>query len=169
MRRLIAALEALPIAGGLIGGWLVAPLVVGTCYEVVSRYVFNQPTAWAFEAGTMLTGANFLLGMAYTLREKAHIRVEALFDLFSMKVRALIDFCGYLFLAFPFVCWITWALNSHWLRALASGEKSGMSGFNMVMWPIRLVFFVSFLLLALQMLAELLKRVEVLTGKRESV
>lgn len=169
MRRLISALETLPIAGGLVGGWLVAPLVIGTCYEVVSRYAFNQPTSWAFEAGTMLTGANFLLGMAYTLREKAHIRVEALFDLFPMKVRALIDFCGYVFLAFPFVCWITWALNSHWLRAFGSGEKSGMSGYNMVMWPIRLVFFVSFLMLALQMMAEILKRVEVLAGKRESV
>lgn len=168
MRRLITALEALPIAGGVIGGWLVAPLVLGTCYEVVSRYVFDRPTTWAFELGTMLTGANFLLGMAYTLRERAHIRVEALFDLFPLKVRALIDFCGYTFLALPFVCWITWALNGHWLRAVASGEKSGMSGYNMVMWPVRLVFFISFLLLALQMIAEIIKRVEVLTGKRAS-
>lgn len=169
MNSLIRALERGPILVGLVGGWLVAPLVIGTCYEVVSRYVFNQPTAWAFEAGTMLTGANFLLGMAYTLREKAHIRVEALFDLFPMKVRALIDFCGYVFLAFPFICWLTWSLNNHWMRALASGEKSGMSGYNMVMWPIRLVFFVSFLMLALQMIAEIIKRVEVLAGKRESV
>lgn len=169
MRRVIAALEALPVAGGMVGGWLVAPLVLGTCYEVVSRYVFNQPTTWAFELGTMLTGANFLLGMAYTLREKAHIRVEALFDLFPLKVRALIDFLGYVFLALPFTLWLTWALNGHWMRALGSKEHSGMSGYNMVMWPVRLVFFVSFLILALQMIAEIIKRVEVLTGKRESL
>jgi TRAP-type mannitol/chloroaromatic compound transport system permease small subunit len=162
MDGLIRALERGPLLVGIVGGWLVAPLVLGTCYEVFSRYVLDRPTIWAFEAGTLLTGANFLLGMAYALREGAHIRVEAFYDLFPARVRAAIDFFGYLFLAFPFVCWLTWALNNSWLRALSSNEHSGMSAYNMVLWPIRLVFFVSFLLLGLQMLAEMLKRARVL-------
>ncbi|MBL8705562.1 MAG: TRAP transporter small permease subunit [Rhodospirillales bacterium] len=151
---------------GLVGGWLVAPLILGSCYEVFSRYVLGRPTIWAFEAGTLLTGANFLLGMAYTLRAGAHIRVEALYDLFSEKVRAAIDFLGYVLLAFPFVCWLTWALNNNWIKAYASNEHSGMSAFNMVLWPIRLVFFISFLVLALQMLAEILKRARILFGTK---
>ncbi|MCC6470746.1 MAG: TRAP transporter small permease subunit [Alphaproteobacteria bacterium] len=166
MDGLIRALERLPLLVGIVGGWLVAPLILGTCYEVVSRYVFDRPTIWAFEAGALLTGANFLLGMAYTLREGAHIRVEAFYDLLPARVRAGIDFFGYLLLAFPFVCWLTWGLNGHWLRALHSNEHSGMSAYNMVMWPIRLVFFVSFLMLALQMLAEMIKRARVLFGAK---
>jgi TRAP-type mannitol/chloroaromatic compound transport system permease small subunit len=162
MDGLIRALERGPLLVGILGGWLVAPLILGTCYEVFSRYVLGKPTIWAFEAGALLTGANFLLGMAYTLREGAHIRVEAFYDLFPARVRAAIDFLGYLFLAFPFVCWLTWALNNNWLRALSSNEHSGMSAYNMVLWPIRLAFFVSFLLLALQMLAEMIKRARVL-------
>jgi TRAP-type mannitol/chloroaromatic compound transport system permease small subunit len=39
-----------------------------------------------------------------------------------------------------------------------------MSAYNMVLWPIRLVFFISFLMLALQMLAEIIKRAQVLFG-----
>jgi len=166
MDRLIRALERPPLYVGILGGWLVAPLILGSCYEVFSRYVLGRPTIWAFEAGTMLTGANFLLGMAYTLRQGAHIRVEALFDRFPLRVQAAIDLLGYAFLALPFVCWLTWALNAHWMRAYATGEHSGMSAYNMVLWPIRLVFFVSFLLLALQMLAEILKRARVLCGAK---
>lgn len=166
MNSLIRALERGPILVGLVGGWLVAPLILGSCYEVFSRYVLGRPTIWAFEAGTLLTGANFLLGMAYTLREGAHIRVEALYDLFSEKVRAAIDFLGYTLLAFPFICWLTWALNNNWIKAYTSNEHSGMSAFNMVLWPIRLVFFVSFLVLALQMLAEILKRAQILFGTK---
>jgi len=165
MDGLIRALERGPVLVGILGGWLVAPLILGTCYEVVSRYAFGRPTIWAFEAGTLLTGANFLLGMAYTLREGAHIRVEAIFDRLPTRVRAAVDFFGYLLLAFPFVCWLTWALNNNWIRALKSGEHSGMSAYNMVLWPIRLVFFVSFLMLALQMLAEMVKRAQVLFGR----
>jgi len=166
MDGLIRALERGPLFVGTIGGWLVAPLILGTCYEVVSRYVFDRPTIWAFEAGTLLTGANFLLGMAYTLREGAHIRVEAFYDLLPARARAAVDFLGYVLLAFPFVCWLTWALNNNWIKALASNEHSGMSAYNMVLWPIRLVFFVSFLMLALQMLAEIIKRARVLFGAR---
>lgn len=166
MKGLIRALERGPVLVGIAGGWLVAPLILGTCYEVFSRYVLGRPTIWAFEAGTMLTGANFMLGMAYTLRERAHIRVEAIFDRLPARVRAAVDLLGYLFLAFPFVCWLSWALNNSWLRALKSGEHSGMSAYNMVLWPIRLVFFISFLMLALQMLAEMIKRAEVLFGRK---
>lgn len=166
MDKLIRILERLPLYIGVLGAWLVAPLVVGSCYEVFSRYVLGRPTVWAFEAGTLMTGANFLLGMAYTLRQGAHIRVEAFYDLFSPRVRAAIDFLGYTCLAFPFVCWLTFALNGYWWRAFVTKEHSGMSAYNMVMWPIRLVFFVSFLLLALQMLAEILKRARVLFGAK---
>lgn len=166
MERLIRVLERGPALAGVVGGWLVAPLVVGTCYEVFSRYVLGRPTVWAFEAGTLLTGANFLLGMAYTLRAGAHIRVEAIFDRLPARVRAAVDFLGYLFLAFPFVCWLSWALNNNWIKALRTGERSGMSAYNMVLWPIRLVFFLAFLMLALQMLAEILKRIRILVGAR---
>ena len=41
-----------------------------------------------------------------------------------------------------------------------------MSVNNMVLWPIRLVFFFSFLMLALKMLAEILKRARVLFGTK---
>ena len=48
MNGLIRALEKGPILVGVVGGWLVAPLILGMCYEVFSRYVLDRPTIWAF-------------------------------------------------------------------------------------------------------------------------
>ena len=39
--------------------------------------LFNAPTQWAYEVGYMMMGTHALLGMAYTLREGGHIRIDA--------------------------------------------------------------------------------------------
>jgi TRAP-type mannitol/chloroaromatic compound transport system permease small subunit len=166
MNLVLRAIERVSGVSGHVTAWLVMPLILATVYDVGARYLFNAPTQWAYEVGYMMMGAHALLGMAYTLREGAHIRVEAIYDLLSEKARAAVDFLGYLLLAFPFVCWLTWALNNNWIKAYVSNEHSGMSAFNMVLWPIRLVFFISFLMLALQMLAEILKRARILFGTK---
>ena len=48
------------------------PLIAASCYEVFSRYVLGEPTLWAFEIGYMVMGTHFLIGLAYTLRERGH-------------------------------------------------------------------------------------------------
>ncbi len=159
MESIQKAIGWLSGTGGLAAGWLVLPLVAATCIEVFSRYVLNAPTVWAYELGYMATGANFLIGAAYTLRERGHIRIDVLYTMFSQRTRALIDIFGYVFLFLPVVCWLTLALWEYALEAYLSGETSGQSAWNPVIWPFRMVFFTGFLLLALQGVAELIKAV----------
>ena len=59
------------------------PLILATVYDVGARYLFNAPTQWAYEVGYMMMGAHALLGMAYTLREGGHIRIDAFSQTFS--------------------------------------------------------------------------------------
>ena len=54
---------------------------------MVARYLFNAPTQWAYEVGYMMMGTHALLGMAYTLREGGHIRIDALLAAFSQTRR----------------------------------------------------------------------------------
>src|SRR5690606_14411424 len=55
-----------------------AVLTISMVYEVFARYVFDAPTVWAFDIAYMANGAVFLLGVAYVLREDAHIRIDVL-------------------------------------------------------------------------------------------
>lgn len=166
MERLIAAIDRISGGAGVIAAWLIVPLIFATCYEVFSRYALNAPTIWAYELGYMATGANFLLGAAYTLRERAHIRVDVFYGhVLSKRAQAMVTIAGYLLLLLPAAFWLTDSLWTYALQAYQSNEKSGQSAWNPVIWPFRLVFFAGFALLALQGIAEVLRLIRYLAGR----
>ncbi len=165
MLALLRFLDRMTGTTGAIVAWLVIPLIFASCYEVVSRYVFDAPTVWAFEVGYMVMGTHFLIGMAYTLRQDAHVRVDFFYGQLSAKKRALIDVFGYVVLVLPAALWLSVGLWHKVLIAYASHERSGMSAFNPVIWPFRMVLCTAFTLLALQALAKLIRAGRVLAGK----
>jgi len=167
MNQLLRAIERVSGVSGHVTAWLVAPLILATVYDVGARYLFTAPTQWAYEVGYMMMGAHALLGMAYTLREGGHIRIDAFTQRFSQTTKAIVDLLGYL-IVLPCLCWVTWALWQYWFGAFRSGELSGQSAWNPVIWPFRLVFFVAFVLLVLQIIAEVMKAIMYLAGRRPS-
>lgn len=167
MQALIRAIEAASDKVGIAGSLLIVPLVLSTCYEVFARYLFDSPTIWAYEVGYMLTGSYFLLGLAYTLRAGEHIRIDIFSGKFSARTRALIDLLGYTVLL-PMLIWLTLALSRYFWNGYVANEKSGQSAFNMPVWPFRLVFLTAFALLALQVLAEVIKLVRTLRSSQQA-
>ncbi|MGE0717036.1 MAG: TRAP transporter small permease subunit [Alphaproteobacteria bacterium] len=161
------AVDRISIAVGIVAAWLIAPLVVALCWEVVARYVFHAPTIWAYELGYLLTGSGWLLGMAYALAKGAHIRIDVVYLSFSPRVKAAVDAAGYLLILLPFLVWVATVLDDRAIAAFRSGERTGQSAWNPPLWPFRTVFFVSFFLLALQVAAEAARAVAVLLGREE--
>ncbi|MCB1812871.1 MAG: TRAP transporter small permease subunit [Candidatus Competibacteraceae bacterium] len=161
----VRLIERITGSVGLIAAWVVVPLVGATVYEVFARYVLNAPTLWAYEVGYMAMGTNFLLGMALTLREGAHIRIDVLYSRFGPKTKALVNLFGYTVLLLPTACWLSLHLWDYAYGAYLSGETSGESAWNPVVWPFRLVFFSGFLLLAVQGIVEVIKTLYILSGK----
>lgn len=162
-RRLIGRLS---IFFGWLAALVVLPLIFASVYEVFSRYAFNAPTIWAFELGYMAMGTCFLLGSAYTLKEGAHVRIDVLYSRLSLRVRAFIDLVGYLVLFLPIAVWLTYRLGNYAYEAFMSGETSGESAWNPIIWPFRLVFTLGLAALTLQAIAEVLRCVCVLFGVR---
>lgn len=144
---------------------IVAPLVLATVYEVFARYLFNAPTIWAYEIAYMAMGSNFLLGAAFTLRERGHIRIDLVYSHVRPRAQAVIDIVGYVFLFLPVAWWLSWGLWKYAYFAYLSGETSGQSAWNPIIWPFRMVFFAGFLLLSLQATAELVKAYYLLLGR----
>ena len=161
-RLMVRLIERLTGGAGLLACWLVVLLVTATCYEVFSRYVLNDPTLWAYEVGYMATGTNFMLGMAYTLRERGHIRIDVLYSRFSVRTRAVIDLVGMVVFMLPTAFWLTLMLWGYAYDAWQLGETTGESAWNPVVWPFRTTFFLGFALLSLQGVAEVLKTLRVL-------
>jgi TRAP-type mannitol/chloroaromatic compound transport system permease small subunit len=166
METLLRWIDRITGGAGAIAGWLIVPIIFATAYEVFSRYVLHAPTIWAFEVGYMAMGANFLFGVAYTLREKAHIRIDIFYGhVFSRKVQAVVTLLGYLVLLLPAAWLLSDALWTYAYQAVLTMEKSGQSAWNPIIWPFRMTFFAGFALLLLQGIAETIRAVRFLLGR----
>lgn len=156
MDLIVKSIERITGSIGIMASFAIVPLVLATCYEVFARYVMGAPTIWAYEVGYILTGSHFLLGMAFTLRAGAHIRIDIFSGKFSQHTRAILDLAGYA-VTLPLMIWLTYALFQHLATGYLRNEHSGQSAMNLPVWPFRVVFFAAFALLALQVLAEVIK------------
>ncbi|MBY5927392.1 TRAP transporter small permease subunit [Halomonas denitrificans] len=161
---LIHAIERLTRWAGGLGALLTFPLIAALVYEVFSRYVLGQPTLWAFEVSYMVMGAIFMLGMADTLRQGQHVSVDLMTLRWSRRTNALVQLIGYaVFL--PVLAWLVWELGQYAHEALLSNERSGRSAWNPVIWPVFLTWWLGFLLLALQVVAEVFKAIAAWKGQ----
>lgn len=157
MRGVIAFIEGLSEGIGGLAALVVVPLVLATCYEVFARYVFGAPTIWAFELGYILMGIHFLLGGAITLKRQGHVRIDLIYAQLSERRRAIIDLVLYTALVLPALTLICLRLADYAAEAYQSGETTGQSAWNPQIWPLRAIIAASFLVLTLQVVAEILK------------
>ena len=87
----------------------------------------------------MMMGAHALLGMAYTLRESGHIRIDAFSQIFSEGAKAVIDLVGYVVFLLPCLLWMTWSLWDYWMTSLQHAANCpGQSAWNPDIWPFKL-------------------------------
>ncbi len=165
MNALIRPLEAATRSIGRLAAWLIVPLAASMVWEVVSRYVFSKPTVWAYEVAYIQMGALFLLGIAYVSQIDGHVRVDLAYRTFSPRWKALVDLIGLLLIA-PLVLWLCFGLWGYFEDAWQSGERSGESIWNPVVWPARITFWLGFALFAAQIAANILKAIHTIaTGK----
>lgn len=141
-----------------IGAILLLPLIIAMLTEVISRYVFDAPTLWAYETAYMLTGSFFLMGIGYTLQVGGHVKVDFLTDILPGRANLIIYIIGYAFTG-VFVIWSTWGLTESFLETYKTGETTGESAWNPVLWPFRAMAAFGFFVFALQILVELCRNV----------
>ncbi len=60
-------------------------------YEVCSRYVFNQPTIWAYDTSLFLSSYLAALGGAYAYQKNSHINVDILYLAVSNKTKRVFN------------------------------------------------------------------------------
>lgn len=167
MQALLNTIETLSLWSGRIAAMLLLPLVFAMVYEVLSRYLFDAPTQWAFEVSYMLMGTIFLLGLSYCLRNDAHVNVDFMHAHLPRRVVALIDSLAFLAMT-GLLLWLILTLYDGVLRTYGTGEGSGLSAWNPKVWPFRVVYTIGFALFTLQMAGKALRALRALFGKPDA-
>jgi TRAP-type mannitol/chloroaromatic compound transport system permease small subunit len=157
------AIDALNERVGRIVLWFVLAMVLISAGNAVSRYLLNISSNAFLELQWYLFALVFLLCAGYTLLHNEHIRIDVVTSRFSARTRAWIDVFGTLVFLLPatlYIMVLSWPI---FVNAWVSGEISSNAG-GLIRWPARLMIPVGFLLLSLQGVSELIKRIAYLRG-----
>jgi TRAP-type mannitol/chloroaromatic compound transport system permease small subunit len=163
--RLVAIadkLDQLAIWSGRLAAWLILPMVFSLCYEVIARYLFNAPTLWAYDMTFMLYGSFFMLGAAFTLQRKGHVRTDSFYADWSPKRQAWTDLICYLVMFFPFVSVFLFVGWGYFVKAFVTNETFVTSAWQPITWPFKMVMPLTGLLLFIQGISECLKCIHTL-------
>ena len=143
--------------------WLILLAIVVSATNAVVRKVFNMSSNAWLELQWYLFGAAFLLAAAHTLRQNEHIRIDILYGLRSRRTQHWIDLFGHVFFLLPFTALMTWMLVPYAYDAWRIGQISSNSG-GLMIWPARALLAAGFLLLTVQAISEIIKKIAVLRG-----
>jgi TRAP-type mannitol/chloroaromatic compound transport system permease small subunit len=164
VKSLVRAIDGFSKVCGILAAVVVIVLILLMMYDAVLRYAFNAPTIWAFEVNTWLMGAAFVLSIGYALSHDAHVRVDLLYSETTRRHLRVVDLICFILLL-PIVAWSTWGLWHYFFDAFKSSERTGTSAWNPLIWPFRFVLFLGFLAFAVQIVAEIIKRLASLAGR----
>lgn len=143
--------------------WLILVAVLVSAANAIIRKTFNMSSNAWLELQWYLFGAAFLLAAANTLQQNEHIRIDIFYGTRSRRTQHWIDLFGHVFFLLPFVALMSWMLVPYAWQALKSGQISTNAG-GLLIWPARALLAAGFVLLFLQALSEIVKKIAVMRG-----
>jgi TRAP-type mannitol/chloroaromatic compound transport system permease small subunit len=164
MSSLLHLASAIDRLNGWLGrsvSWLALVMVLVGAYNAVVRYLgrfagWNLSSNFYLELQWYLFSVLFLVAAAWALREDAHVRVDVVYARLSPRARVVIDLMGHVLLLLPFCVLALWSSTPSVRASWAIREGSPDPG-GLARYPLKTLILVSFGLLALQGVAELIK------------
>ena len=170
MQPLLALARVIDAITGLIGRtvmWLILVAVFVSAGNAIVRKLAPQlaSNAW-LELQWYLFGAVFMMAAAYTLQQNEHVRIDIFYGSRTRRTQHWIDLFGHTFFTLPFVVLMAWMLVPYTWDAYSIGQISTNAG-GLVIWPARAILAAGFILLTVQVIAEIIKKVAILRGEME--
>jgi len=143
--------------------WLVLAAVLISALNAAVRKAFNTSSNAYLEIQWYLFAAVFLLAAGYTLLRQEHVKIDVISGRFSKRTQIWIDIIGLAAFVLPLVWTVIRLSLPLVIRAYEMNEYSQNAG-GLIRWPVFALLPLGFLLLGIQAVSELIKRVAFLRG-----
>jgi TRAP-type mannitol/chloroaromatic compound transport system permease small subunit len=167
MRPLLALSAGIDLLNEKIGyicNFLVLAACIVSAANAMIRYAFGYSSNGWLELQWYMFAILVMFGASYTFKRNEHVRVEIFYLFLTERGQLRLDLIGTLFFLIPaclLLAYLSWPFA---LQAYAVGEMSGNAG-GLIRWPIKFVIPFGFVMLALQGVSEVIKRIAALQGQ----
>lgn len=157
MNKWLWRIDAMSTFVGKTFAWLIVALTLHTAWEVVARYVLNQPSSWAFDLQLMYYGILFMMAGAYTLAKNGHVRGDILYGFLPPRGQAGIDLVLYIVFFIPGVTALVWAGWNYAAESIAIQEHSSLMANGPPIYPFKSFIPAAGFFLLIQGFAEIIR------------
>lgn len=133
--------------------WGTLSMVLLSASIVILRYGFDTGSIALQESMLYNHAILFMLGMAYTLQQNQHVRVDVFYEQMSESRKAWVNFIGSLFLALPTLLFIFYSSWDYVANSWAIQEASAESGGLAFVYLLKTIILIMATLLSLQTLS----------------
>jgi len=167
LQKIVNFVEKLTdIFSGHLQAAIIFLLMVLLLLEVLTRYILRSPLSIADEMGGYLLVSITFMGLAYTWKEKGHVRVTLVFSRLPEKIARPIRFAT-LILATAFTLPVIKACWDLLADSLLFESRSGSWLRTPLVYP-QTILLIGAVLLFLQLLAEIVKAVMAMKRSEEN-
>ena len=143
--------------------WMVLASVLISAGNAVVRKAFDMSSNAFLEIQWYLFAAVFLLAAGYTLMRQEHVKIDVISGRFSKRTQIWIDIVGLCLFVFPFIFMLIKLSMPLVINAYVTNEMSSNAG-GLIRWPVFALLPLGLLLLGVQAISELIKRIAFLKG-----
>ena len=143
--------------------WLVLAAVLISALNAAVRKAFNTSSNAYLEIQWYLFAAVFLLAAGYTMLRQEHVKIDVISGRFTKRTQVWIDIIGLAFFVLPLVYTVIHLSMPLVIRSYVMNEYSSNAG-GLIRWPVFALLPLGFLLLGIQAISELIKRIAFLKG-----
>ncbi len=161
--RLSRGIDGLNTAIGRTACWAIVAAIVVSTVNALMRKIFGlSSNAW-LELQWYLFGAVFMLCAPWTLRLNEHIRIDVVAEKFGRRASNIIEVTCHVLFLLTFCALMIWLSVPFVWNSFHTAEVSTNAG-GLLLWPAKLIILVGFVLLFLQGVSELIKRIAIMRG-----
>lgn len=167
MHSFTRIMDKISIHVGQAASWMTLLMVLITMFDVIMRYIFKAGSIWIQETEWHLFAANFMLAASWTLLRNGHVRVDIFYVNFSDRTKAWVNLAGSILFLLPFSLLIVYVsipfVSDSWMIWEGSSDPGGLPA----RYILKSVIPLTFILLALQGISEIIKNVAVIAKRGE--
>jgi TRAP-type mannitol/chloroaromatic compound transport system permease small subunit len=144
---------------GRIVSYLILVMVGIVMFEIIMRYGFNSPTFWVHDMSSWLQVTYVMLGGAFTLLHKKHVRVDIFYRRYSPRLKAAVDLTVSSLCFFVFALLVLWTSTQMAWASTKMLEVSSSGLWDGPVWPFKWMLPVGIALIIVMWIAEMVRSV----------